>query len=75
MGFTMRTFKLIDNDGNQYNITTKNSLFFYGIDCLGYAHDAKFQRIEDRYAVLSNVIKQGKVKGTIKFWQPGAETA
>lgn len=71
----MRTFKLIDNDGNQYDITSKNSLFFYGIDGLGYAHDAKFQRIEDRYAVLSNVIKQSKIKGTIRFWQPGAEQA
>ena len=71
----MRTFKLIDNDGNQYNITTKNNLFFYGIDGLGYAQDAKFQRIEDRYAVLSNYTKQGKVKGTIRFWQPGAEEA
>lgn len=71
----MRTFKLIDKDGNQYNITTKNSIFFYGIDGLGYSNDAKFQRIEDRYAVLSNVIKQGVVKGTIRFWQPGAEQA
>ena len=71
----MRTFKLIDKDGNQYDITTKNSLFFYGIDGLGFANNAKFQRIEDRYAVLSNVIKQGIVKGTIKFWQPGAELA
>ena len=71
----MRTFKLINADGITYNVTTKNQIFFYGIDGLGYAHDAKFQRIEDRYAVLSNVIKQGRVKGTIKFWQPGAETA
>jgi len=69
----MRTFKLIDKDGNQYNITTKNRLFFYGIDGLGYSNDSKFQRIEDRYAVLSNVIKQGVIKGTIRFWQPGAE--
>ena len=69
----MRTFTLIDNDGNQYDITAKNDLFFYGIDGLGFSNESKFQRIEDRYAVLSNVIKQGKVKGTIKFWQPGAE--
>lgn len=71
----MRTFKLIDNDGNQYDITSKDNLFFYGIDGLGYGHDVKFQRIEDRYAVLSNVIKQSKIKGTIRFWQPGAELA
>ena len=71
----MRTFKLIDKDGNQYDITTKNSAFFYGVDGLGFSNDAKFQRIEDRYAVLSNVIKQGVVKGTVHFWQPGAELA
>lgn len=71
----MRTFKLIDNDGRQYDVTTKNSLFFFGIEGLGFSHDSKFQRIEERYAVLSNVIKQGVVKGTVHFWQPGAEQA
>ena len=69
----MRTFKLIDNDGNEYNITAKNDLFFYGVDGLGFSNESKFQRIEDRYAVLSNYVKQGKVKGTIRFWQPNAE--
>ena len=69
----MRTFKLIDNDGNTYDITAKNDLFFYGIDGLGYTQDSKFQRIEDRYALLEKYTAQGNIKGSIRFWQPGAE--
>lgn len=69
----MRTFTLIDNDGNTYDITAKNDLFFYGIDGLGFTQDTKFQRIEDRYALLEKFTAQGKIKGTIRFWQPGAE--
>ena len=69
----MRTFKLFDNDGNSYDVTTKNDLFFYGIDGLGYKQTTEFQRIEDRYALLSNYTAQGKIKGTLRFWQPGAE--
>lgn len=69
----MRTFKLFDNDGNSYDVTTKNDLFFYGIDGLGFQQATEFQRIEDRYALLSSYTAQGKIKGTLKFWQPNAE--
>ena len=69
----MRTFTLIDNDGNTYDVTAKNDLFFYGVEGLGYAQTTEFQRIEDRYALLSNYTSPSKIKGTIKFWQPNAE--
>lgn len=69
----MRTFRLFDNDGNRYNITSKDHAFFYGIDGLGYAQETQFQRIEDRYALLDKHIAQNKIIGTIRFWQPGAE--
>lgn len=69
----MRTFTLIDNDGTTYDVTAKNDLFFYGVDGLGFAQTTEFQRIEDRYALLSNYTSQGKIKGTVKFWQPNAE--
>lgn len=69
----MRTFKLFDNDGNSYDVTTKNDLFFYGIDGLGFEETTEFQRIEDRYALLNKYTAQGKIKGTIRFWQPNAE--
>lgn len=69
----MRTFRLYDNDGNRYNLTSKDDLFFYAVDGLGFRQEAQFQRIEDRFALLTNYIAQGKIQGTIKFWQPQAE--
>lgn len=69
----MRTFTLIDNDGNTYDITAKNDLFFHSIDGLGYAKTINFQRIEDRFAVMSDYVSQTKIKGKIHFWQPNAE--
>lgn len=69
----MRTFRLYDNDGNRYNITLKDNLFFYKIDGLGFSQNAEFQRIEDRYALLNSYIDQNKITGIIRFWQPDAE--
>lgn len=69
----MRTFRLYDNDGNRYNITSKDNLFFYKIDGLGFSQNAEFQRIEDRYALLNSYIDQNKITGIIRFWQPDAE--
>lgn len=69
----MRTFRLYDNDGNRYNLTSRNYLFFYAIDGLGFEQSAEFQRIEDRFALLESHIEQATIEGTIKFWQPEAE--
>lgn len=69
----MRTFRLYDFDGNRYNLTSKNHLFFYAVDGLGFEKKSQFQRIEDRFALLDDYIDQGKIVGTIKFWQPDAE--
>lgn len=69
----MRTFRLYDNDGNRYNLTSRDSLFFYAIDGLGFEQSAEFQRIEDRFALLESHIEQATIEGTIKFWQPEAE--
>ena len=71
----MRTFKLYDNDGNVYDLTAKGELFFYAVESLGYTQETKFQRIEDRYALLESNMAQARIKGTIRFWQPGAELA
>lgn len=69
----MRTFRLYDNDGNRYNLTSRNYLFFFAIDGLGFEQSAEFQRIEDRFALLESHIEQATIEGTIKFWQPEAE--
>ncbi len=71
----MRTFTLIDNDNNSYDVTAKNSLFFYNIDGLGFEQDTEWQRIEDRYALLSNYTKQGVITGTIRFWKTDEQSA
>lgn len=73
MGSAMRTFRLYDNDGNRYNLTSRDHLFFYAIDGLGFEQSAEFQRIEDRFALLESHIEQATIEGTIKFWQPEAE--
>lgn len=69
----MRTFRLYDNDGNRYNLTSRDRLFFYAIDGLGFEQSAEFQRIEERFALLESHIEQATIEGTIKFWQPEAE--
>ena len=69
----MRIFKLVDNDGNTYDITVKDKAFFYNVSGLGYEREIESQRIEDRYAILSDKLSQGNIEGTVRFFQPGAE--
>ena len=70
----MRTFLLIDKDGNTYNITSKDTAFFYGITGLGYEEDTTFQRIKERFTLLKKELAQGEIVGTIRFWQNKAES-
>ena len=69
----MRTYTLINNDGETYDITVKDKAFFYNVSGLGYERDIDTQRIEDRYAVLADKLNQVNIDGTIRFFQPGAE--
>lgn len=69
----MRTFILIDNDGNTYDVTSKDSAFFYGITGLGYEKETEFQRIKERFALLKKDLKQTVISGTVRFWQKNAE--
>lgn len=70
----MRTFLLIDKNGTTYDITVKQSAFFYGVTGLGYEKETEFQRIKERYALLRKDFIQQKIVGTVRFWQPNAET-
>lgn len=69
----MRTFALIDKDGTTYNITVKDKVFFYGITGLGFEDETAFLRIKERFSLASKKLAQGKIVGTVKFWQRGAE--
>jgi hypothetical protein len=73
MGIIMRIFTLYDKDGKSYDITSKEQAFFYGIAGLGYEDETEFQRIDERYKLLSKYRKQSEITGTIRFWQPEAE--
>ncbi len=69
----MRTFALIDKDGTTYNITVKDKAFFYGVTGLGFEEETAFLRIKERFSLASKKLAQGKIVGTVKFWQSGAE--
>ena len=69
----MRIFKLINNDGETYDITVKNKAFFYNISGLGYDRNVESQRVADRYEFLSDTLTQGSIEGYVRFFQPGAE--
>ena len=69
----MRTFALIDNNGNSYDVTVKDKAFLYGITGLGYAKESQFLRIKERFALARMEFEQQKIVGTVKFWQPNAE--
>lgn len=68
----MRTFTLINNDGNSYNLTEKKKSFFFNVGGLGYERETEFQRIGEHLALINDHLAQGVVIGTIKFWQPNA---
>lgn len=69
----MRTFALVDNDGNTYDVTVKNKAFLYGVSGLGYAKESQFLRIKERFALARMEFEQNKITGTVRFWQPNAE--
>lgn len=69
----MRTFSLVDNDGNLYDLTVKDKSFLYGVTGLGYSKESQFQRIKERFKFLKMESEQQKIKGTVRFWQPNAE--
>lgn len=69
----MRGFVLIDKDGNAYNLTTKDSAFFYGVSGLGYEKETTFQRVKNRFALIKKEFVQQTLQGTVRFWQDNAE--
>lgn len=68
----MRQYTLINGNGETYNITAKKQLFFHSVEGLGYSEDNDYQRVGNRFVMLSNKKKQGEIKGEIKFWNPNA---
>lgn len=69
----MRTFQLIDANGDVMDLTLAGSHFLYNIDGLGFSDEYEFQRIGERFGIIRDEIAQGEIEGYVKFWQPGAE--
>lgn len=62
----VRTFKLIDANGNSYNLQTQR-LFLHTPDGLGYEEATTYQDFGSRYAVLDEGLQQSVVKGSLVF--------
>ena len=69
----MRQFTLINANGETYNITEKKKSFFHSVKGLGFAEENTYQRVGNRFVMLSNRKKQGEIEGELKFWNPGAQ--
>lgn len=63
----MRTFKIVNANGATYDLTVKNRSFMHTVTGLGYAREAEFLRIGERFATVSNFISQQEVRGNVYF--------
>lgn len=69
----MRTFSLTNSKGTTYDLTNKGTAFLHSVGGLGYTEEGKYQRIGTRYSRYQSRMKQGVIKGSIKFWNSGAQ--
>lgn len=67
----MRNFMLINADGEQYRLMTRQR-FLYSPGGLGYEIDDTFARLGSRYVPIETGYAQGKIKGNLYFTQPNA---
>ena len=63
----MRTFKLVNANGETYDLTVKNRSFMHTVSGLGYGRETEFYRIGERFATLSNYLAQQEVRGNVYF--------
>lgn len=63
----IRTFKLINNNGETYDLNVRNRSFMHTVSGLGYQRDSDFFRIGERYATLSSYFMQQEIKGNVYF--------
>ena len=60
----MRTFKLVNDDGNVCDITTQD-LFFHNPSGLGYSYEYNYRRIGNRFVAVNRQSKQDSITGII----------
>ena len=69
----MRKFKLINKNGTEFELTELRNTFFHSIDGLGRSRNIEYRQIGNRFRAVSDILDQGVIKGTVKFWK-GNET-
>lgn len=68
----MRTFKLINADGAEWNLTDKATTFLHTVGGLGYEYEEDILQLGNHYETLYKVLKRKTVAGTVKFNADGA---
>lgn len=67
----VRKFRLINNNGEEYNLTTK-SAFLHTPSGLGYRKDTTYQRLGNLHVVLNDAFEQGQIQAEIFFPEPNS---
>lgn len=66
----MRTFNLVNALGDTYMLTERQNRFLHTVKGLGLSAATEYARIGSHYELLSYNAEQGKIQGTVRFWQP-----
>lgn len=64
----MRSFSLINANGESYNLTVRPTAFMHSVGGLGASFETEFQRIGGHFTLLSYYAAQGKITGAVKLW-------
>ena len=67
----MRSFKLINKDGETYDLTVKDRAFFHTVSGLGYEKSIDYIRVQNTYTATSNFFEMGEVEGNVYFGGSG----
>lgn len=68
----MRTFTLINNDGETYDLTAVGASFLHDVRGLGFERKTDYWQIATRFSPVKDVLAQQDIVGTIRFFQPNA---
>lgn len=66
----MRIFNLVNALGDTYELTERQNKFLHTVKGLGLSAATEYARIGSHFELLSYNAEQGKIQGTIKFWEP-----
>lgn len=68
----MRTYTLVNADGQTWDLTEADRTFFYDGAGLGFERETQYRRIVSRFAPVMDELSQQDITGTVKFNRRGA---